>query len=199
MISRIRYLLAKFRASGIPGTVDLLYVSLFKKNIFQVFFLNLNKPLTIPPVPSEIECRQVSLEELQRFRSENEDLPVDYYCDELFGYTLPFFALVNRQVAAVVWLVSAGQTSRFLELQQTDVEINYLEVNRAYRGHRLAQHLMGYQLQWAAEAGYRRVFTVPNVENIASLKPMLDLGFRPIEALVHFSLSRPKAALKHAT
>ena len=58
---------------------------------------------------------------------------------------------------------------------------------------------MGFQVEWAANAGYTRMFTVPNVRNIASLKPMLDLGFRPIEALVHFGMKRPKATLKHAS
>lgn len=199
MMSRVRYLLAKFRANGIAGTLDLLYASLFKVNIFQVFYIDLRKPLKIPSPPPGIEFRQVSLEELRRVRNENADLAIDYYCDELFGYTLPFFALIDQKVAAIVWLVVAGQSSRFLDLKPGDVEINYLEVDPAFRGRRIAQHLMGYQISWAANAGYTRMFTVPNVQNIASLKPMLDLGFRPIEALVHFSLKRPKASLKYAS
>ena len=199
MTSRMRYLWAKFRANGVLGTLDLLYVSLFKVNVFQVFFIDLRKPVSIPPAPPGIEFKQATPEELQRVRAGVTDLAIDYYCDELFGYTLPFFALVEGQVAAIVWLVLPGQPCRFLDLQDGDVEINYLEVNAAFRGRRIGQHLMAYQIQWAAAAGYKRLFTVPNVENIASLKPMLDLGFRPIEALVHFSFRRPKAALTHAS
>ena len=199
MMSRAKYLIAKFRANGVLGTLDLLYVSLLKVNIFQVFYINLQKPLRIPTPPPEIEFSQATLDELRRVRGGAKNLSVDYYCDELFGYTLPFFARVDGHIAAIVWLVLPGQACRFLNMREGDVEINYLAVDPAFRGRRMGQFLMGYQIQWAAQAGYKRIFTVPNVQNIPSLKPMLDLGFRPIEALVHFSFRRPKAALTHAT
>lgn len=67
----------------------------------------------------------------------------------------------------------------------------------ACQGRRLGFLLMGNQIAWTREHGYRRVFTVPTVENIASLKPMFDLGFRPIEALRHVAWHRPKATLRY--
>jgi hypothetical protein len=64
-------------------------------------------------------------------------------------------------------------------------------VGSALQGRRLGYLPMGEQITWAKANGDRRVLTVPNVEHIPSLKPMLDLGVRPFEALRHVALRLP--------
>jgi GNAT superfamily N-acetyltransferase len=179
--------------------VDLLWASLFRVNVFQVFYLDLRKPYTPPPVPDDIVVRHATVDDVRALRADGTGRPVDYYCDELFGLTLPFVAEVGGQHAAICWLVTHGQYSRFLDLAPGDLEINYLAVGAAFQGRRLGYLLMGHQIAWAKAQGYQRMLTVPNVENIASLKPMLDLGFRPIEALRHMATLRPKATLAYFT
>ena len=197
MLSRARYLASKFRAAGVIGTLDLLYVSLFRVNVFHVLYLDLKGAASDFRPPEGVVFEQPSLDELRRIRSALPERPLEYYCDETFGYTLPFLARVHDRIAAIMWIVLRGQQSRFLDLQEGDVEINYLAVNPDFRGKRLGQHLMAFQIRWAAEAGNKRMFVVPNAENIPSERSMLDLGFRPVEALRHFSVWRPKALLRH--
>lgn len=197
MSSRLGYLASTFRAKGLRGVADLLWASLFRVNVFQVFYLDLEAPFSPPEVPPDIVVRPATLAEVQALRADGTGRPVDYHCDELFGLTLPFVAEVGGAHAAICWLVTHGQYSRFLDLADGDLEINYLAVGSAFQGRRLGYLLMGHQIAWAKARGYRRMLTVPNVENIASLKPMLDLGFRPIEALRHVATVRPKATLAY--
>jgi GNAT superfamily N-acetyltransferase len=199
MRARLGYLASTFRAKGVLGVADLLWTSLFRVNVFQVFYLDLAAPFTPPAPPDDIVVRPATLDEVRALRSQDADRPVDYHCDTLFGLTLPFVAEVGGQHAAICWLVTHGQFSRFLDLAEGDLEINYLAVGSAFQGRRLGYLLMGHQIAWAKANGYRRMLTVPNVENIASLKPMLDLGFRPIEALRHVANLRPKATLAYFT
>ncbi len=197
-MSRVRYLLAEMRANGVLAALDLLWVSLFKRNVFQVLALDLSAPRPAIAPRSGIEVRLLSIAELRELRSQAGTLSIDFHGDELFGYTHPFVAFVDQKVAAIMWIVLPGQPSRFLDLQEGEVEINYLAVIPEFRGQRLGQYLMAHQVQWAADANHRRMFVVVDAQNIASLKPMLDLGFRPVEALVHIAWHRPKAQLRHA-
>jgi GNAT superfamily N-acetyltransferase len=197
-MSRVRYLLAEARANGVLAALDLLWVSLFKRNVFQVLALDLSTPRPAIAPRAGIEVRLITIAELRELRSQTGTLSIDFSGDELFGYTHPFVAFVDNQVAAIMWIVLPGQPSRFLDLQEGEVEINYLAVRPEFRGQRLGQHVMAHQVQWAAAANHRRMFVVVDAQNIASLKPMLDLGFRPVEALVHIAWHRPKAQLRHA-
>jgi GNAT superfamily N-acetyltransferase len=197
MIGRLRYLASTYRAKGWYGVADILWTSLGRVNVFQVLYVDPTSAPPPPPLAPDIVIRAATLDEVRALRADGTGRPVDYHCDELFGMRLPFVAEVAGAHAAICWLVERGQYSRFLDLEDGDVEINYLAVDAAFQGRRLGFHLMAYQIAWAGQNGYRRVLTVPNVENIASLKPMFDLGFRPIEALRHIAWHRPKATMRY--
>ncbi len=190
-------LVQSLRARGIVGTIRWVAVGMLRVNNFLVFHLNLQKAKPAPPPPEGVQLRQSSVEELRQIRAARPGLPVEFYCDETHGFTTPFLALCDGQVAAIHWLVFPGQRSRFLDMRPGDVELNYNTVLPEFRGRRLAQYLMAYLVDWARDAGHTRMFGVVHAANIAQFKPMLDLGFRPVEVVTHFAMSRPKATLEH--
>jgi GNAT superfamily N-acetyltransferase len=170
---------------------------MLRVNNFLVFHLDLTKTKPAPPPPVGVTLRVGTVEDLRALRATRGDLPVEFYCDETHGFTTPFLAMVDGEVAAIHWLVFPGQRSRFLDMKPGDVELNYNTVLPQYRGRRLGQLLMAYLVDSAREGGHRRLFGVVHAANIAQFKPMLDMGFRPVEVVSHFAMSRPKATLEH--
>jgi GNAT superfamily N-acetyltransferase len=195
-MNRWRQLKQDLRSEGVFGTLKLFAEGYLKVNSFLVFYLDLTKPFAAPAPPPDIELRQGTLSDLQELRRGRTDLPTEFYCDEVFGFKVPMLAFVEGELAAIHWLVSPNEPSRFLSLSQGDVELNYNTVLPQFRGRRLAQLLMAFLISSARDAGHLRMFGVVNVQNVPQFKPMLDLNFRPVETLTHFAFRRPKATLK---
>lgn len=195
-MNRWRQLKQDVQSEGLLGTLKLFVEGYLKVNSFLVFHLDLTKPFIAPPAPEGIVLRLGSLAELHELRKGRSDLPVEFFCDEVFDFRLPFLAFVEGELAGIHWLVGPGEPSRFLSLGVGDVELNYNTVLPQFRGRRLAQLLMAYLIASAREAGHRRMFGIVHVQNVPQFKPMLDLGFRPVETITHFAYRRPKATLK---
>jgi len=187
---------ASLRARGAAETLRNIYVGYLQVNYFLVFHLNLERLNVLPEIPGDVVIRRLSSDELDAIRLENPELPFEFHCDQVFGFQTAFVAFVNNKVAAIHWLVHHGEFSRFLSLSSSDVEINYNIVLPEFRGRRLAQILMTELIRAASAKGMRRMFGVVHVVNVQQLKPMLDLGFRPVEVLKHFGPWRPKAKLQ---
>jgi GNAT superfamily N-acetyltransferase len=184
------------KSRGVLGTLRWIAVGPLRVNNFLVFHIDLRKPFSPTPVPETLELKCSSVEELKRLRSGRDDLPVEFYCDETHGFTKPFLAFSGGEMAAIHWLVMPGQRSRFLDMKPGDVELNYNTVLPPFRGKRIAQILMSYLVSWSASQGHQHMFGVVHAANIPQFKQMLDMGFRPVEVVSHFGLSRPKATLE---
>jgi ribosomal protein S18 acetylase RimI-like enzyme len=185
------------KSRGVLGTARWVAAGFLRVNHFLVFHIDLRRPFTPAPVDPRLELRAGTLDELVRLRTGREGLPVEFYCDQTHGFTAPFFAFWEGEIAAIHWLVFPGQRSRFLAMQPGDIELNFIVVLPEFRGHRIAQALMSYMVRWAQDAGFQRIFCVVHGTNIGQFKPMLDMGFRPVEVVSHFGHRRPKATLRY--
>lgn len=196
MRSAIVDLWTSLRSRGLRETVRALYVGYLKLNHFLVFHIALKSLKPAPPLPEGITVRLLTLPELAALRTAHpEALPFEFHCDTTRHFSTPFVAFVDGEIAAIHWLVLPGEHSRFLTLGSGDVELNYNTVLPKFRGRRLAQVLMAEVMQWAQAKGYSRMFGVVHVVNVQQFKPMIDLGFRPVELVTHFAVFRPKATL----
>lgn len=183
---------------GFPGTLKWIYSGYFKVNNFIVFYKDLTQPFRARKTSTEIKCIRGSVENLRAIReSEKEILPIEFYADTVHLLSTPYFAFLNDNIAAIHWLVYPGEKSRFLTLKEGDVEINYNTVLKKYRARRIAESLMHFMINACQEEGHKRMFGVVHVSNIPQYKPMLRLGFEPVEVLTHFGLKRPKASLQY--
>lgn len=193
---KIQYLLSSLRARGLKGTLRESFLTFIWVNHFLVFYKKLQGSPKNIQKPENVLFRAVTLQELEKLRS-NLKLPVEFYCDKSHGFKTPFLAFVNNEVAAIHWVVKKGEYSRFLNLNEHDLELNYNTVISQYRGFRLAEMLMSTIIESYSNSAYKRIFGVVNAENIAQYKPMLRIGFEPVEVLTHFGTHRPKATLRY--
>jgi len=193
----IKQLSQSLKSRGTYGTLRWVYYGYLTVNKFIVFYKDLQNSFSWPRYDSSIKLLRISLEDLESLRHEHKILPIEFYCDITHRFNTPYIALVNGKVAAIYWLVYPGEASRFLELGDGDVELNYSTILPEYRGRGLAQLLMAYIIESCKEQNLKRMFGVVNVSNIPQYKPMLRLGFEPVEVLTHFGFNRPKATLRY--
>jgi len=185
------------KSRGLFGTLKWGYDGYLKVNNFIVFCRDLAVPVDMRLVKPGIEMKEMSLLELRCLRAQNDRLPVEFYCDETKGFKYCYLAFIDDHPAAIYWLVRPEEKSRFLILRDGDLELNYAVVLPQYRGNRIAESLMGFILNDACSKGFKRIFSVIHVSNIPQYKPMLRLGFLPVECLTHFFVWRPKATLRY--
>ena len=190
-------LVRSIRSRGLLGTLRWFANGYLSVTRFIVFHRDLRVPCPHVPRNPDAELRRVSVEELRAFRDAAGTLPVEFYCDETSGFTTPYVAFVEGRMAAILWMVFPGEGSRFLDLEDGDVEYNYSAVLPAYRGRRLAEDLLAHAVRSCQEEGrLRRMFAVVSAMNVPQYKQMMNLGFEPVEALAHFLTRRPKASLR---
>lgn len=185
------------KSRGLFGTLKWGYDGYFKVNNFIVFCRDLTVPVDMRLIKPDLEMKEVPLLELQRLRTKNDRLPFEFYCDETNGFKYSYLAFIDGYPAAIYWVVRPEEKSRFLNLRVGDLELNYAVVLPRYRGNRIAESLMGFILNDACSKGFKRIFAVIHVSNIPQYKPMLRLGFLPVECLTHFFVWRPKATLRY--
>lgn len=191
-------LLQSFKSRGVYGTLRWIFYGYFTVNKFIVFYRNPKKPLDYTHKDHPVQLRRISISDLTSLRNQEEKLPVEFFCDITHNFSTAYVALCDAKVIAIQWLVYPGDTSRFLNLKDGDVELNYNTVLPQFRGRRLAEVLTAFVIKSCTkELNLKRIFEVVNVNNIPQYKPMLRLGFEPIEVLTHFGFYRPKATLKY--
>jgi len=197
-MQRISYLIQELKSSGIRRTVNEFITGYFTVNHFIVLYRNLKKPVNSEFKRKEIEMRKISLSELQSLRKDMPDLPMQFYCDEIYNFSTPFIAFIDGKLAAIHWVVLPGETSRFLNMKEGDVELNYNTVLPQYRGSRVAGELIMYIIKSYTDSDSKRMFGICNVLNIPIWKQAQNAGFEPVEILTHFGFYRPKATLEYA-
>lgn len=184
------------RTRGIVGTIKWAFSGYVKVNNFIVFHRPAGLPPAMPANPA-LSFSTGSLEALQDLRRGRDDLPFEFYCDEVFGFREPYLAFYEDELAAIHWLVRRGEPSRFLTLGEGDAELNYNTVLPRFRGKRIAQALMTHLIRASHARGDARLFGVVHVSNIPQWKQMIDLGFEPVDVVVHFGPFRPKASMRY--
>jgi ribosomal protein S18 acetylase RimI-like enzyme len=145
---------------------------------------------------SDVEFHKISLEDLRLLRKERKKLPIQFFCDISHNFSTPYIAYIQGQLAAIDWVVYPGEYSRFLDLKENDVELNYNAVLSKFQGKGLSKLLKALIIKDCIQMGRKRMFVVVNVENIPQYKLLIRLGFEPVEVVTHFGWSRPKATLK---
>ena len=193
----VKRLLQSIQSRGLFGTLRWLYYGYVVPNKFLVFYRNLEATFDYSSMYDGMTIKRLSLDQLKDIRDRKSGYPIEFYCDETEGFSTPFVAYVNNEVAAIHWLVLPGEKSRFLDMKEGDVELNYNTVLPEFRGNKLAAPLMAYIIDRCKQEGQRRMFGVVHVDNLPQYKQMIRLGFEPVEILSHFGPFRPKATLKY--
>ena len=159
-----------------------------------VLRLNLETPFRYVEKNQSLKMTEISLEDLHRMRDDHPGLPIEFYCDDIQGFSTPYVAFVNNKIAAISWLVFSGENknSRFLIFGENDAELNYITVLPQFRGKGIAKSLMAYIIQANKYNGLRHFWIVVHIDNIPQWKPTINLGFDPVSIITHWLFHRPK-------
>lgn len=199
-ISKTSQLLNSIKTRGILGTLRWVRYGYLRVNKFIVFHKDLTQDFEYDLsafLYKSIKLEVITLNQLDLIRNKTQNLPIEFFCDITHHFSTPCILYIDGEIAGINWAVHPEEPSRFLQLSKGDVEINYSTVLPNFRGERLGEALMAFQVLNLIERKQKRVFAVINANNIAQYKPMLSIGFQPVEVLTHFGLSRPKATLKY--
>jgi len=159
--------------------VKFSYYSLFKRNLFIVFGISLDKAIPDCPLDPDFTVIKPTLEELRKLR-EGKELPREFSYDEFHGVRRCYVALCDGDLAYIHWVYVKGDYNRFLRLSEGVAELNYNTFLPKYRGKGLAAKMQVYILKDLQKEGFRMVVGVVHSENPPALKTALKVGFQEI-------------------
>lgn len=160
---------------------------------FIVFSINPGKCPDCVVQCDDLTFRRITIDALKSIRDRIGNLPQEFYCDLLYGFTTPFIMEEKGEVAAIHWLVMPGEWSKFMVLKEGEAELNYNIVLPKFRGKRLAEKLMRHILQSLKDEGdVKTVYGVVASSNIAQFKQMVSMGFMPVGVITKFFWTNDK-------
>lgn len=156
-----------------------LYYSCFKINTFIIYENDLTKALPPYNLDPDFEVKKPTLKELYELR-EGKDLSREFYYDKILNVKTCYVVFHRAELAYIHWVFFKGDYSRFFQLSDGVTELNYNTTIPKFRGRRLSAKMMAYISKDLQDSGYKKVMGIIHEENIASIKCILQAGFREI-------------------
>ncbi|MFB3813623.1 MAG: N-acetyltransferase family protein [Terriglobales bacterium] len=148
-----------------------------------------------PTAVGEIVCPGVEfstdLDLLRRLRRA-ANLPIDFFRDQIDGGEFCCFAVIDGQLAAIVWAYDSRRPAHFVRMGERDLEICSAYTLSAFRGRRLFRAMMLCLCQEAVRRGANRIFANVHSRNIASQKGLEGTGFKLVAEWRRSALFGPK-------
>ncbi len=192
MLGKLKYFIRSINSVGLKKTVDNIIFGYLYLNKFMVLRLNLEKPFRYVEKNQSLKMMKISLADLHRIRDAHTGLPIEFYCDDIQGFSTPYVAFINNEIAAINWLVFPREKSRFLVFGENDAELNYITVLPQFRGGGIARSLMAYIIQESTNNQLKNLWIVVHIDNIPQWKPTIGLGFDPVGIITHWAFHRPR-------
>lgn len=162
--------------NGFRSYLLLVYYSLFRFNTFIVFEKNLSQALIKQNLGPYLKIIKPTLADLNNLRRD-KNYPREFYCDQAKGAKTCYVGFCNNEVVSIHWVFTHGEYSRFLKLEETDVELNYIFTMPHFRRQGISSKTIGYISMDLKQTGYKRLFAVVHENNIASIHTIANAGF----------------------
>ena len=187
-MSKPRSAFAQVRLYGMRGAWRLLGSNFCRSvNYFRLKLDLRNQPeneLREPSAPMRIE--RGDLAQLARFRSAAANTwPADFHADLTHGLRQFYLGFWNDQVAHILWLAGAGDTSTVSDWQPQAHEVEFRNVHTLaeFRRHGLFAHVARTALRQIRDEGIHVAYAHVDELNSASLNGFGALGFQPTECV----------------
>lgn len=132
---------------------------------------------------AEILTSAAAVEALERFRPTAENLPVEFYRDEIDGIQTCFLARIDGRPAAIAWSYDHTRPAHFLRMSPGDAEIRSVYSLDEFRGRGLAKAVIGTACNSLLRDGIRNIYAVIHFRNEASLHAFRSTGFAKVAEL----------------
>jgi len=160
-----------------PGILQFIYYGFLRRNRFIVFVHDLETQCNVRIAVQNLVISNPSEKELDDIRN-NIELPREFFCDQTYGASKCYLALIDNRPAYIHWVFDCRHSSRFLRIQNGDVEVNYMLTLPDYRRQGLCVNVLNQTVNNMKAEGKNRVFCVVHDRNIASIKAVKKAGFR---------------------
>jgi GNAT superfamily N-acetyltransferase len=181
---RLRAAIGIARVGGLRSLLALAGSKLYWHGRFVRFHVDLAAwPVATPPPGPGIEVRRGTLSELARHRRRHPDLPRQFYMDYTHGCRHHYLGLVDGRVAHITWVLTAADDPLQMRLGPDDIMLDGVYTLAEFRGRGLLATVERVILDDARRQGRRHAYTHVFHDNAASLRGMLNTGFRPIGVL----------------
>lgn len=184
--------LVLLKQEGLRKTAAWFLKSLVMPQRFIVLEYNLRGTLPAIQISWDLEVRQVTREELKKFKQSSPSLPVEFFYDEIYGLSTCFLTFVHGEVARVVWLSLPGEFNRHFTLMPGEAELFQVYVLPKFRLLGINHKTYLYHLKWLKDHGYHRVYARVESSMRAWRQKMEQFGYERIGAITHFAFYCPK-------
>jgi ribosomal protein S18 acetylase RimI-like enzyme len=161
-------------------------------------FILLANDLTAPPPgwqpAGPLTFAMWTADEVRAWRRNRHGLPLEFFQDEIDGARRCAVAFYEHEVAGLIWVYSAGDSSRLYRLAPGEADLNYGCILPAYRFQGAFSGLLAHACDTLRREDYHVAYAAVHSTNIASLKAFRKVGFREIATVWHFLVYRPKIA-----
>ncbi len=149
---------------------------------FHVYMLHEDEAPVVP-VPMGVSVHADAIDRLRRHRKGRNDLPNEFWRDEINGATTCFVSEVNEELASVSWMYAYPAKRSMLVLAPGDAECSGAYVLPAFRGRGLYGVLGTFLGDWWLSNNGGRVFAVVASNNPVSMRQTEWMGYRDVAVL----------------
>ena len=126
------------------------------------------------------------------WRAGREGLTTEFFQNDIDGVELCSVALIDGEVAGLIWIYRYGDNSRLFSLRDTDAELNNGYVFPKYRNKGVFKQVIDYACGWLEQKRYLTAYAMVHWDNEPSLRAFRDIGFEVQGKVSHFLVWRPK-------
>jgi len=188
--------LRQFRISasqrGIGTTLYWAAFGFLRPNRFEVLVRDLGTADLPSAQPPGIRLEMWDAEQMRAWRRDRQGLPPDFFQDEIDGVHQCAVAVVDGEVAGLIWVYRPDDASRLFRLRELEAELNNGHVRDAFRGRGLFRELLMFACRALRDQGFAHVYAMVHADNGPSLQAFAGAGFRRVRSVWHFLLFRPK-------
>jgi len=192
----LRRKLRQFRVSaaqrGIGTTLYWAAFGFLRPNRFEVLLRELGGGSATEAAPPGLHLEMWDAERVRTWRRDREGLPPDFFQDEIDGVQQCAVALVEGELAGLIWVYRSEDASRLFRLRELEAELNHGHVRAEFRGRGLFREMLAFACRVLREQGCARVYAMVHADNRPSLQAFEGAGFRRARSVWHFLLFRPK-------
>jgi hypothetical protein len=151
------------------------------------FHVYLGQRTEMPDAPPGVRLYADALDRLREHRKGREDLPNEFWRDEINGARYCAIAEKDGQLAAVIWLYAYPARRPMLVLAPGDAEISAAYILPAFRGCNLYRPLGFLLRRWWLDSHGGRIFAVAASDSPATLA-VLQRNYQHVATLRRNSL-----------
>ncbi len=141
--------------------------------------------------PQGVEIFPDATDLLRALRSGRQDLPTEFYRDEMIRGGRCSVATVEGRLAGVAWAYEHPIERPHLILGPGEVELSASYTLPEFRGRGLYRTLMRFAVDWM-HGEHERIFTMASHDNLTPLKTFVEIGFEEVAVLRRPSIFGPR-------